>query len=296
MTTSPGNHQRDVVIGGDRRNYLVHVPKTYQRNIPVPLLMVLHGGGGSSTFASRVHGWQALSQREECLVVFPEAMPEDPERPATFRENPRIWNDGGTQTAVAKRNVDDVGYLNLVLDDVLGNFAVDTRRIFATGFSNGGSMTFRVGVELSDRLAAIAPVAGHLCIRDPRPARPLSMLYIIGTKDPLNPVNGGFAETPWGARRPRPPVMESILEWIRVIKASSQPAHIQMHDGVTRVLYGPGETGCEIQYYTIEGQGHEWPGAERTLPSSLSGPQTNKMNATRVIWDFFVEMTKEHAS
>ncbi len=170
----PGLHQRDVASEGERRIYLVHVPDTHDSASPLPVLVVLHGGGGSAAFAHKVHGWIELSRREGCLLVFPEATCEDPSRLAGVRDNPRIWNDGSRRSAVAKRNVDDIGYLAAVLDDVQATFAVDSRRIFLTGFSNGGSMAFRAGVELSDRLAAIAPVSGHLCLDDPMPARPMS--------------------------------------------------------------------------------------------------------------------------
>jgi polyhydroxybutyrate depolymerase len=265
----------------------MHVPEEYSVDTPLPLLVVLHGGGGSARFASRVHGWIDLSNKERCLVVFPEATLADPTRPAAVRENPRIWNDGSRRSEVARRNVDDIGYLKAVLDDVRSHFAVAPGRIFVTGFSNGASMAFRVGIELADHVTAIAPVSGHLCLTKPQPARPLSMLYMIGMDDPMNPFAGGPVRTPWGQRRQRPPVMDSILTWVQLIGASDRPALREQTDGVRRVMYGPGSSGCEVQLYTIEGQGHEWPGAERTLPRSISGAQTKKLNATQTIWNFF---------
>ncbi len=287
MELGPGVHQREVLSEGVDRIYLLHVPRVYDAVTPLPLLVVLHGGGGSAEFALRVHGWKDLSQREGCLVVFPQATPEDPALPAGVRENPRIWNDGSRRSAVARRNVDDIGYLAAMLDDVQRIFTVDSNRIFVTGFSNGASMTFRVGVELAGRVAAIAPVSGHLCLENPQPSRPLSMLYMIGLEDPLNPFDGGPTSSPWGVRRQKPAIMDSILSWVRLIGASERPTSLQQRDGVKLVKFGPGQSGNEVQLYTIEGQGHEWPGAERTLPRSISGPQTRKLNATQVVWDFF---------
>lgn len=287
MVQCPGIHQRQVVSEGDSRSYLVYVPKSYDGTNVVPVLVVLHGGGGSAEFASKVYEWPELSEREGCLIVFPEATAEDPTRLASVRENPRIWNDGSTRSAVARRNVDDIGYLAAVLDDVQTDFVSDAERVFVTGFSNGASMSFRVGIELSDRIAAIAPVSGHLCLKDPRPVRAVSMLYIIGLADPLNPMAGGPTRTPWGHVRQKPSVMDSILTWVRLIEAAEQPEVIHEADGVRRVRYGPGRTGREVQLCTIEGQGHEWPGARRTLPRIISGPQTDKLNATQVVWDFF---------
>lgn len=291
-TVEPGEHLREVLAEGNRRPYRVHVPNRYDPASPLPVLVVLHGGGGSAAFVSQVYGWPELSEREGCLAVFPEATAEDPARPAAVRENPRIWNDGSKRSAVARRNVDDIGYLAAVLDDLQANYAVDANRVFMTGFSNGASMTFRAGIELSDRLAAIAPVSGHLCVQNPRPARPLSMLYIIGLADPLNPLAGGTTRTPWGTTREKPPVMDSILTWVRLIEASEQPRVLRHSDGVKHVRYGPGQSCCEVQMCTIEGQGHEWPGARRTLPRIISGPQTNKLNATQAIWDFFAAVQR----
>ena len=148
-------------------------------------------------------------------------------------------------------------------------------------------MTFRVGVELADRVAAIAPVSGHLCLRDPQPTRALSMLYIIGMEDPLNPVAGGATISPWGKLRQRPPVLDSILTWVRLIEAPEHPEVVRDSDDVKVLHYGPGKGGQEVQFCTIAGQGHEWPGARRTLPRSISGPQTDKLNTTQAVWDFF---------
>ncbi len=287
MKADPGLHEYEVVWEATRRIYLIHVPRAYDAASPHRMLVVLHGGGGSAAFASRVYGWRELSHRENCLVVFPEATLEDPHRPPAVRENPRIWNDGSTRSAVARRNVDDIGYLANVLDDVQTRYRVNTDRVFVTGFSNGASMTFRVGVELSDRVTAIAPVSGHLCVDATKAARPISMLYIIGMADPLNPFDGGLTTSPWGALRKRPPVMDSIRTWVHLIGTSDQGVTLREADGVRQVRFGPGASGHEVQLYTIVGQGHEWPGAQRTLPRVISGPQTDKLDATQTVWDFF---------
>ena len=99
MQPDAGLQEYEVQSEGSRRIYLVHVPRSYDAASWHPLLVVLHGGGGSAAFALCVYGWSELSQRESCLIVFPEATLEDPTRPPAVRENPRIWNDGSTGTA-----------------------------------------------------------------------------------------------------------------------------------------------------------------------------------------------------
>lgn len=282
-----GRNRHYVTTSDGRRLYLVHVPKSYDPRRRHPVVVVLHGGGASARFAYRVHGWIALAEREQSLVVFPDGSLEDPQRPASLRDNLRLWNDGSWRSGVAQRNVDDIGFLTTVLDQLEAEYAVDPDRIFVSGFSNGGSMTYRVGVELSHRVAAIAPVAGHLCLADPQPRRAVSLLYIVGLRDPIVPFAGGAIITPWGQRREKPPVMNSINTWIRLVGAAPEPQVTRQQDGIHWQRFGPGDAGREVQLYTIEGQGHEWPGAERTLPESISGPQTDHLDATRVIWEFF---------
>ena len=111
MLQGSGIHEHQVTHEGLARTYLVHTPNDYDGKAPCRTIMVLHGGGGSAAFASRVHNWRELSQRTGCLVVFPEAECENPSQEAAVRENPRIWNDGSTRSAVSRRNVDDIGYL-----------------------------------------------------------------------------------------------------------------------------------------------------------------------------------------
>ncbi len=215
MQTDTGLQQYEVQWEGVPRLYLVQEPPSRDIALPLPVLMVLHGGGGSAAFAARVYGWRELAEREGCLLLFPEATLEDPSLPPAVRENPRLWNDGSTRSAVARRGVDDIGYLATVMDDIQTRFAVDRKRVFVTGFSNGASMTFRTGIELADRVTAIAPVSGHLCLDSPSLRRPMSLLYIIGLADPLNPFEGGLTTSPWGIVRQRPPVIDSIRTWVR---------------------------------------------------------------------------------
>lgn len=219
-------------------------------------------------------------------------MPPDPTRPGQFRTNPQLWNDGSDRFYRGQKAPDDVAFIDAMLEDLAKRFPIDKRRIYATGFSNGASMSLRVGVELSHRFAAIAPVAGALWLEPGRLRHPVPMLYITGTADPLNPVEGGVPKLLNGAYDPvrakaKPPVMDSILKWARALGIPTE-ARVADADGVRTQSYG---AGAEVTYIAIEGLGHHWPGGRGLLPESMVGTWVGKLRATDIIWDFF----RQHA-
>lgn len=201
-------------FGGIQRSYLLHVPSSYQGKA-VPLVIFLHGAGGNSEGAARHNGWLEKADQEGFIAVFPQGAPLDPKREGHFFTNPNIWNDGLHRSTIP---VDDIAYLRKVIGDVTQSYKIDPKKIYLTGFSNGASMTFRAGIEMSDLLAAIAPVSGHLWLKDPKPRKKLSMMLITGDADPLNPLNGGLAENPWTwSTVNKPPMIDSVLTWLKVL-------------------------------------------------------------------------------
>jgi polyhydroxybutyrate depolymerase len=280
-------------FGGLERHYVVHVPGSYDGRTRIPVVVMLHGAGGTAKGAMEETGWTGKADEAGFLAVFPEATPPDRSRSARFLTNPQVWNDGSGRGHAGLRGVEDVGFVNAVIDDLCSKFLVDERRIFVTGFSNGASMTFRVGAELSGRIAAIAPVSGHFWLNISRLDNPVSLIYIIGTEDPLNPLEGGETRTPWGIAEKKPRVEESVLKWARLLECPSEPKLLNDRDGVKVVLYGPGREGSELFYYTIADMGHTWPGGKSLLPERLVGRTSNRIRATDVIWDFFQNHPKK---
>jgi polyhydroxybutyrate depolymerase len=250
------------------------------------VVLMLHGGGGTADAARHETGWDAEADHEGFLCVFPQGLPPFPDRPSSFLLNPPKWNDGANRSP-ATREEDDSAYIRAVLDDLAKKANIDPNRIYVTGFSNGASMTFRLGVELNDRLAAIAPVSGHLFLNDIRLGYPLPLLFVIGTEDPLNPLAGGQVKTPWGRTEQKEPALNSVTAWVEAVGAIEQPHVFLDADGVMGVLFGPGREDAVVVYYTIEGAGHTWPGGLSLLPETMVGKRTDKLNATDVIWEFF---------
>jgi len=283
----------EIEVDGLTRRYLVAAPADLRDDEQVPLVVMFHGGGGHASAAAKQTQWHMKALEERFIVVFPEGTGPDPQAPGSFLRNPQIWHDGSGRFTSRERQYDDIAFIDRMLDELCEAYPVDPARIYATGFSNGASMTFRVGVELSARFAAVAPVAGALWLKDPTPERPLPLLYITGEDDTLNPMAGGVPRTGTGRAMgggvPKPPVIDSVLGWVEMIGCPNEPEAIDAPEGVTAVRYGPCAEGSEVLFYTIAGCGHTWPGLNGLLPERVVGNSTDLLNATDLIWEFFCE-------
>jgi len=295
--TTPGDYNFTIRVGELDRRYSVHVPLGYAIKTPMPVVVMLHGGGGTSKAAAFETGWGIKSDEAGFLAVFPDAMPPDPTRPGHFSRNPQLWNDGSDRFHAGQKAPDDVGFFNTMLDDLIAKFPVDQRRIFVTGFSNGASMSFRAGAQLSGRFAAIAPVAGALWLEPLTLERPVPMLYITGTADPLNLIEGGVPRLATGGSdrvrsKAKPPVRNSILQWSRALGCPVTPRDTSEANGVRTENYGPCRDDSEVAYITVEGLGHTWAGGKSLLPEFIVGARSDKIRATDVIWEFFQKHPK----
>ncbi len=293
MEFGPGDHSLTLKVGDLDRHYIIHVPSGYDGKKALPIVVMFHGGGGRARGAMWETDWVQKADQEGFFAVFPEATPPDPTKPSRFVSNGQVWNDGSGRFHAGLKDIPDVAFINAMIDDLLARFAVDRRRIYATGFSNGASMTFRVGCELSARIAAIAPFAGALWIKQPKLERPVSLYYITGDADPLNPFEGGVPKFATGhasrdmASQAKPAARENVTTWARLLGCQAGPEPIPASPGVTTVSYSAGRDNSEVRFTIIKDHGHVWPGGKNQLPESWVGKATNKFKATDAIWEFF---------
>jgi polyhydroxybutyrate depolymerase len=272
-----------------RRCYLVHVPLSYDCSKKWPVVIMFHGGGGAAKIAMREARWPEKADKEGFLAVFPEGTSSDASRPSSFLDNPQTWNDGSKRSNVgaAMREVPDIKFVSAMLTDLKNHFSVDERRIYTTGFSNGASMTFLVARELSQVIAATAPVAGSDWSHKTNSKRPVPLLYITGSADPLNPTGGGKIHIGQKAFGEKPSIKEMISRWVKMHGCPDKGRVIYNKNGATGIAYSlPGESP-KVVLYTIDGHGHHWPGGKSSLPARLAGENTAKLNATDIIWEFF---------
>lgn len=275
----PGDHARSIESGGRNRRFLVHVPAAYDPATPAPVVMAFHGAAMTGEMMARFSGLNATADRNGFVVVYPSGTGTGP-----FL----TWNAGGFTGRWAENRPDDVRFVAEMLDDLAKRLTIDPKRVYACGMSNGGMMCYRLAAELSDRIAAIAPVAGTIAIEKSEPKRPVPVLHIHGRKDRIVPYDGPDARMP-GIMRFRG-VDESVRTWVEIdgcdhvpsVETLSKPADAMT---VVRKSFRGGRENSQVVLIVVEEGGHTWPG--RPAPAGFVGKSATNVSANDLIWDFF---------
>ena len=173
---------RTLTVGGLNRTYVVHVPKGHDPKTPMPVVLALHGATMNGPMMAWFSGLNRKADEAGFIAVYPNG---------TGSFSSFTWNGGNCCGSAMQNNVDDVAFIDALLDDLIASYHVDTRRIYATGMSNGAIMAYRLAAELSDRIAAIAPVSGAVGTEISQSKRPVSVLHFHGTMDEYIPFQGG---------------------------------------------------------------------------------------------------------
>ncbi len=272
---------RALMAGGIERSYLVHVPTALDRARPMPVVLAFHGGGSHAQNMAETSGLNAKADAAGFIVVYPNG---------TGRFKRLLTFNGGNCCGYAMRNgIDDVEFTRKILDDLARHVNIDEKRVFATGMSNGAIMAYRLAAELSDRIAAIAPVGGPMGMQTIDPQRPVSVIHFHGTDDRFAPFAGGKGEGVSGTEFYS--VAHSIRTWVRFNGCRMEPVITRLPDTaddgttVTRKTYGSGRDGTEVVLVEIEGGGHIWPG--RAPPRRFLGTSTRDIAANDLMWEFF---------
>ena len=183
----------------------------------------------------------------------------------------------------------DVQFIADLIDALSRQYAIDAKRVYVNGLSNGGGMTAVLGCQLADRIAAIGTVAGAYAmpLSECKPSRPVPAMVFHGTTDPIVPFKGGAAGPP-GMKLP------DITTWVSDRAAlngcNPQPTESQAAASVTLRRYTGCRNDAEVAFYAVDGGGHTWPGGE-SMPKWLTGPTTQAVDATRELWRFFQRFT-----
>ncbi|HTS18931.1 MAG TPA: PHB depolymerase family esterase [Verrucomicrobiae bacterium] len=274
----PGDHNLTLTTGGRDRTYLLHLPPVYDGKRSLPLVIVLHGGGGNARGAVKMTGFSDKADKEGFVVVYPNGS-------GRLKTRLLTWNSGNCCGYALDSDVDDVGFIRALIDELVKTRGIDPKRVFVTGMSNGGMMTYRIGCELSDKVAAIAPVAGALDVENCQPANPVPVIIFHGTADEHVLYNGGEPIRKADRHfRVDKSVAYAVSFWVKRDGCAPTPVHSQKGSIATDV-YGGGKDGAEVVMYTVNGGGHAWPGGESYL---LGAEPTKEISATDLMWDFFV--------
>jgi polyhydroxybutyrate depolymerase len=260
----PGDQDVEVAFAGGTRTVHVHVPSSYDASKPTPVVLDFHGYLSNGP---QQDGFAAMSAKAESagfIAVHPDGTGSS-------------WNAGSCCGDAQAKNVDDVGYVGEILSQLEETACVDDKRVFSTGLSNGGFLSYRLACEMSDRIAAIAPVAGVLGVPTCAPERAVPIMHFHGTSDPLVPYGGNAA---LGS----PSVADTIAKWVALDGCGATPKTTYAKGDVTCQTYDGCAGGAEVVLCTVEGGGHTWPGG--SVPSFL-GKTTTDIVATDAMWEFF---------
>jgi len=267
---------RTVRVGGVDRNYLLDAPASPSG--PVPLVIALHGGGGNArTMTPR---WLDTARREGFAVAFPNGVGRN--------ANMGTWNAGGCCGWAMTSGSDDVAFISAMIDDIARDHRIDPSRVYVTGLSNGGMLTYRIGAALGPRIAAIAVVSGAMFGGETPPATPLPVLIMHGEQDDVVPFQGGPSPMGLVGRSQSQPfqgVPYAVDFWRRADRCADRPS-IEVKGDVAVETYGRCAKGAEVVLYRLKSAGHGWPGPARDV-GGLERARYEAVDATEVIWRFF---------
>jgi polyhydroxybutyrate depolymerase len=270
---------------GRARTYQVH---DFSGGKRAPVVIVMHGGGGNAANAVMMTRFDVVARRERFIAVYPDGSS------GPLAPNLETWNAGHCCAQAMRNKVDDVGFLSAMIDKLVAAGKADPKRVYATGMSNGGMMSHRLAIELSDKIAAVAPVVGALFGDEKDPPRAVPILIINGADDRIVPAEGGRlspgASTIAAGSEDHPlaPSRAQGEYWARAAGCRA---------GVTRAVPGASLTeypgcrgGVEVLHYTVANNGHAWPGGNPGREGA--NVPTKDFNASEVIWAFFKKHPK----
>jgi len=298
---APGDHDLVLQHQGRERGYLVHVPPQARDALALPVVLNFHGGGSNAAAQRDYSLMDRTADQEGFLAVYPDGSGPRSSRILT-------WNAGRCCGYAMEQDIDDVGFVLALLDDLARRTPVDRSRIYATGLSNGAMMAYRLAVDAAEHVAAIAPVAGAMGVEGGTPARAIPVLHIHSVDDPRALYEGGEGPPfPWTNRTVvHKAVEEAIREWVEFNGCPTQPTietTIVAEEGrpdaghtATGHRYAPCEGGADVVFWQLTGAGHVWPGGRQDHLKQILGPSTQVIDANEVIWSFFSKHALEAGS
>ncbi len=274
-SVAPGLTEITLDVDDTERSYLRYIPDSYSPETPAPLVLSFHGFASSPQDQLAVTAWNDLADAQGFIAVYP-----------TGTGMPLRWSSASGGVSFGGAPVDDVAFVSAMLNSLAEELCLDTSRIFASGFSAGGAMTYILACELADRVAAFGMVSGSY--NEPEdgcePARPVPLIAFHGTADTVVPYDGGqvmfFSFAPVG---------DWVQAWVERDGCEPQPETVTDGD-ITTQTYSQCDDEVQVIFYAIEGGGHAWPGSAFMLENA-PGETTDAVSATALMWDFFSRYT-----
>lgn len=287
FTLKSGDYDFTIQHNGTQRRYLVHAPASYDKSKPTPVVMVFHGGGSNPEGIMKQSQMNKKSDSAGFIAVYPAGT-----GPKLLGKTVGTWNAGRCCGYAKDNKIDDVGFVEAVLDDLGTKFNIDNKRIYSTGHSNGALFSYRLACELSDRIAAIAPNSAQDSLDNCMPSRKVSVMHFHGTADPSAFYNGGHCggrtkDEGWDCSS----VEDYIKKWSQINGCENRTKVIYQNGNATCISYEGCDEGSEVILCSITGAGHTWPGGQELFDTSawreMVGAISYDISANDMMWEFF---------
>ena len=262
----PGTSTFEVSSSGEQRTARLIVPASYDASKHVPLVIVMHGYTQTAEAIENISEMTPLAEQHGFVLVYPQGIGNS-------------WNAGKCCGSASSSARPDVAFISDLIDALSKELCIDPKRIYAAGFSNGGMLSNRLACELSDRIAAFAPVAGPRAIDACAPTRPMPMIEFHGTNDFVVPYNGNGLG---GAVS----VADNVNSWkTNAGCTDASPTEVYQNGDSTCVEYSQCAAGSKVRLCTVDGGGHQWPGGQSA--GAIAGKLTQDIDASAQMVDFF---------
>ena len=276
----PGDQFRissNITVDGRQRTYVLNLPPNYYDINDFPLVIGLHGGGGSGDQFEASTGLTSKANAAGFIVVYPDGVQ------GTGLLKARTWNAGSCCDYASSNNINDVKFISELIDKLVAEYKINPKKVYATGHSNGGMLSYRLACELSNKIAAIAPNASTMVVTQPCNAgRAVPILHMHSINDKNVPYNGGVGS---GFSDHYNPPLDSVMNVWKVKNQCLQAPTVISNSGYTLTKWLNCSSATAIHYYLTKDGGHAWPGGS---PGSLFGDNpSTAINANDLLWDFF---------
>ena len=263
-----------LALDGWERTYLLNLPPNYYQANDVPLVVALHGTGGSALQCERDYGLTEKAEEQGHAIVYPEGIP----RPGPFRI--RTWNAGRCCDYAMNYAVDDVGFITTLIDQLVRDYKINPAKIYLTGMSNGAMMAYRMACEHPDKINAMASVSGALMTHSCHPSKPVPVLHIHSERDKVVPYHGGIGLAGYHF----PPTDSVVQAWVSLNECNPTPAESKVFESFSYRKW-MADNQIAVEYYLTTDGGHSWPGGHIARPGA--DEPSDAIDATKLIWEFF---------
>lgn len=281
---TPGDYDFSLEHDGLTRNYRVHVPSSYNKGRAMPAIIILHGGSSNidgiikttcqNGDLSSSTCMNSLADREGFIAVYPQATAR-----IIAGKTLGNWNAGKCCAPASDNNIDDIGFISKMIEDLKAKINLDKNKIYAAGISNGGGMAYRLACELSSKIAAISSIAGGMMLDNCNPSRRMPVLHFHGTMDTVSKIDLQTIQSDldsWAAKNGCGNAVSEDL-----------PDKTNDETTVTKISYTGCSNGNDVVLYKINNGGHTWAGGWQYLSEGFVGKTSTDINANEEMWKFF---------